>query len=159
MSPVLGWPSVTRVAALPTALLTLVIFASVTGHAQSKDADAIKALNEAWIHSYLTKDTAAVARIWADDFFLINPAGQRYTRQDGIKNMSNPAIHFLSSQVDTAEVNVVGNLGYIHARASFVSADDAGKQTKGKTDYLDVYEKRKGRWVCIAAHVIYLGNQ
>jgi hypothetical protein len=36
--------------------------------------------------------------------------------------------------------------------------EDKGKQTSGKTDYLDVYEKRKGRWVAIAAHVTYLGG-
>lgn len=139
--------------------LILFLLASVTSHAQSADIAAIKALNEAWIHSYMTKDTAAVGRIWADDFILVNPAGKRFTKQDGIKNMSSPVPHFLSTHVDTAEVHVVGKLGYIMARASFVSADDAGKQTKGTTDYLDVYEKRKGHWVCIAAHVIYLGDQ
>lgn len=140
-------------------LLILLLASATFARAQSADIAAIKALNEAWIHSYQTKDTATVASIWADDFFLINPAGKRMYKRDGIKAMSNPATHFLSSVVDTAEVKVVGNLGYIHARASFVSADNTGKQTKGITDYLDVYEKRKGRWVCIAAHVIYLGDQ
>lgn len=140
-------------------LLILALFTFTLTHAQSADMAAIKALNEAWIHSYMTKDTATVGRIWADDFILVNPAGKRFTKQDGIKNMGNPTPHFLSTHVDTAEVHVVGNLGYIMARASFVSADDAGKQTKGTTDYLDVYEKRKGHWVCIAAHVIYLGDQ
>lgn len=61
--------------------------------------------------------------------------------------------------VDTAEVYVLGNLGYIHARAAFTMADASGKQTKGKTDYLDIYEKRNGRWVAVAAHVLYLGDQ
>jgi hypothetical protein len=45
------------------------------------------------------------------------------------------------------------------ARASFVSTNGSGKQTKGSTDYLDVYEKRKDHWMAIAAHVIYLGDQ
>jgi uncharacterized protein (TIGR02246 family) len=139
--------------------LSLGLLTATLSRAQSGDVAAIKALNEAWIHSYSTKDTATVARVWADDFILVNPAGKRFTKQDGIKNMSNPATHYLSTHVDTAEVHVVGNLGYIMARASFVSADDTGKQTKGTTDYLDVYEKRKGQWVCIAAHVIYLGDQ
>ena len=140
------------------ALLILFLIVNLTTRAQSADVAAIKALNEAWIHSYLTKDTATVGRIWADDFILINPAGKRFTKQDGIRNMASPTIHFLSSAVDTAEVHVTGNLGYIHARASFTSVDAGGKRTSGSTDYLDVYEKRKGRWVCIAAHVIYLGD-
>jgi len=140
-------------------LLALILFASVTVHAQSADVAAIKALNEAWIHGYMTKDTANLSHIWADDFVLINPAGKRMYKQDGLRSMASPAIHFVSSRVDTAEVKVVGNLGYIHARAAFTTIDASGKKTNGKTDYLDVYEKRKGRWVCIAAHVIYLGDQ
>ena len=73
--------------------------------------------------------------------------------------LASPTAHFLSSRVDTAEVYVNGKLGYIHARAAFTTVDDSGKQTKGTTDYLDVYEKRNGRWMAIAAHVIYLGDQ
>ena len=142
---------------LATALL--LVLTTNFANAQSDVIAAIKALNEAWIHSYLTKDTATVSRVWADDFILINPVGKRFTKRDGIKNMSSPATHFLSSRVDTAEVHVVGDLGYIMARASFVSTDNNGKKTKGTTDYLDVYEKRNGRWVAIAAHVIYLGDQ
>ena len=140
-------------------LFALTLFTANLAHAQSDDIAAIKALNEAWIHGYGTKDTAALSHIWADDFVLVNPAGQRVHKQDLLHNMASPAAHFLSSRVDTAEVHVAGSLGYIMARASFVTTDENGKQTKGATDYLDVYEKRNGRWVAIAAHVLYLGDQ
>lgn len=141
------------------ALLILPLAATTATHAQKADIATIKALNEAWIRGYQGKDTAALSHIWADDFVLINPAGIRMYKQDCLRNMASPATHFLSSRVDTAEVHVVGNLGYIHARAAFTTVDAGGKRTNGKTDYLDVYEKRKGHWVCVAAHVIYLGDQ
>jgi uncharacterized protein (TIGR02246 family) len=140
------------------ALLIFALLTASLAHAQSDDVAAIKALNEAWIHGYATKDTAALSHIWADDFVLVNPVGMRVYKQDLLHNMASPTAHFLSSRVDTAEVRVVGKLGYIMARAAFVSADSTGKETKGKSDYLDVYEKRKGHWVAIAAHVIYLGD-
>jgi uncharacterized protein (TIGR02246 family) len=141
------------------ALLIFALLTASLAHAQSDDVAAIKALNEAWIHGYATKDTAALSHIWADDFVLVNPAGMRVYKQDLLHNMASPTAHFLSSRVDTVEVHVFGNIGYIMARAAFVTTDDSGKETKGKTDYLDVYEKRKGHWVAIAAHVIYLGDQ
>lgn len=149
----------TRPGAKAALLLLFALLTASLAHAQSDDIAAIKALNEAWIHGYGTKDTAAISHIWADDFVGVNPAGKRFYKQDLLRNMASPTAHFLSSKVDTAEVHVLGNLGYIMSRASFVTTDDSGKQTKGGTDYLDVYEKRKGRWVAIAAHVIYLGDK
>jgi len=128
---------------------------AVSASAQSADVAAIKQLNEDWIHNYVAKDKSTWDRIFADDFFLINPAGKRFTKADVVGAPPQPIV---SSRVDTAEVQVVGNLGFIHARCSFTMVTD-GKESKGATDYLDVYEKRKGRWWAIAAHVIYLGDR
>jgi hypothetical protein len=43
------------------------------------------------------------------------------------------------------------------AEASYISIDN-GNEVPGRTNYLDVYEKRNGRWVAIAAHVTFLGQ-
>ena len=121
------------------------------------DVDSLKALNAMFIHGSMTRDTAKLKRIFAPDFVLINPAGQRRTGRDVLSGfVTGP--HFLSSEVDTVEIRLYGTIGLVHARAVF-TYEDKGKQTSGKTDYLDVYEKRKGRWVAIAAHVTYLGGK
>jgi len=122
--------------------------------AQSADIDAIKQLNEEWIHNSVAGDPAVWRRIFADDFVLINPAGQKRTKAD-IINMPTQSV--ITAKVDTAEVQIHGNIGLIHARCSFTMRTD-GKETAGQTDYLDVYEKRNGRWWAIAAHVTYLGD-
>jgi uncharacterized protein (TIGR02246 family) len=139
------------IAALAIALLT-----ALTVSAQSDDAAAIKALNVAWIHAYMTKDTAIVSRIWADDIVLINPAGKKVTKPEMLHNLvSGP--DFQSAVVDTADVRLVGNVGLIMAHVSFTFTLD-GKVTTGHTGYLDVYEKQKGKWVCIAGHVTSLND-
>ena len=125
------------------------------GTAQSSDIDAIKQLNADWIHNYVVKDPATFRRIFADDFILINPAGKKNTKADMLANLSGQ--HVVSTKVDTEEVQIYGNIGLIHARASFVTSVN-GKESAGVTDYLDVYEKRNGRWWAIAAHVNYLGE-
>jgi ketosteroid isomerase-like protein len=137
-------------------ITALILLTTIASQGQSSDADALKALNAAFIHGYITKDTARLSPIFADDFILINPSGQRRNRQEVLNGfISSP--HFLSCEVDTVEIRLYGTIGLVLARAAFTT-DDNGKQTTGKTDYLDVYEKRKGHWVAIAAHVTYLGG-
>ncbi|HTR27951.1 MAG TPA: nuclear transport factor 2 family protein [Puia sp.] len=126
------------------------------GAQQSADVDSLKALNALFIHGSITRDTARLKRIFAPDFILINPSGVRRSGSDVLNGfVTGP--HVLSSEVDTVEIRIYGTTGLVHARAAF-TFEDGGKQTSGKTDYLDVYEKRRGRWVAIAAHVTYLGG-
>jgi len=134
--------------------LPVLLALAVTASAQSADIDAIKQLNKDWIHNYVVKDSATWNRIFADDFVLVNPAGKKMTKRDILLSPFQP---ITAADVDLAEVQVHGNIGLIHAKCSFTIVAD-GKDTKGSTDYLDVYEKRKGRWWAIAAHVTYLGD-
>jgi ketosteroid isomerase-like protein len=137
-------------------ITALVLLTTIISRGQSGDEDALKALNAAFIHGYMTKDTARLSPIFADDFILINPSGQRRNRQEVLNGfISSP--HFLSCEVDTVGIRLYGTIGLVLARAVFTT-DDNGKKTTARTDYLDVYEKRKGRWVAIAAHVTYLGG-
>ena len=138
------------------AALAIVLLTGRSVSAQSNDVGAIMALNAAWIHAYKTKDTAIVARIWADDMILINPAGKKMTKREMLHAFATGP-DFQSADVDTAEVRLVGNVGLITAHISFTFTLD-GKVTTGHTGYLDVYEKRNGRWVCIAAHVTSLNE-
>ncbi|MBN9381810.1 MAG: nuclear transport factor 2 family protein [Chitinophagaceae bacterium] len=133
---------------------------SLTGIAQSSsnDVKTLEKLNEDWIHSYPTKDTATMSRIFADDFLLISPNGSRITKQDALTMTASPDQQIKSAKVDKVQVRLLGNnVALIMAEASFVAVDN-GKDVPGRTNYMDVYEKRKGRWVAIAAHVTYLGQ-
>jgi len=121
----------------------------------SDDINTVKKLNEDWIHSYPDKDTVTMARILADDLIMITPNGSRIGKQDILKNMASPSQQVKTSKVDKAEVRLVGNTALVFAEASFITVDN-GKETPGRTSYLDIYEKRHGRWVAIAAHVTYL---
>jgi len=123
------------------------------------DINTVKKLNEDWIHSYPGKDTATMGRILADDLIMIAPNGARIGKQDILSSMASPMQQVKSTKVDKAEVRLVGNAALVFAEASFVTVDNAnGKEMTGRTSYLDIYEKRHGRWVAIAAHVTYLGN-
>lgn len=54
-----------------TILLTISMI--TTSFAQNKDAEILKKLNRDWISSYVTRDTATMSRIFADDLVLVSP--------------------------------------------------------------------------------------
>ena len=122
-----------------------------------QDEKTLEKLNADWIASYPTRDTATLSRIFADDLVLVSPNGTHMGKQQILANVASPGQQVLSSKVDKVEVRLLGNVGLVMAQASFVTVDN-GKEAPGKTNYLDVYEKRGGRWVVIAAHVTYIGQ-
>jgi ketosteroid isomerase-like protein len=125
----------------------------------SEDINTVKKLNEDWIHSYPGKDTATMSRILADDLIMVTHTGTIMTKQEILRNMATPTQQVKNSKVDKVDVRLAGNTALVFAEASFVTVDNAsGKVVSGRTNYLDVYEKRQGRWVAIAAHVTYLGK-
>ena len=123
----------------------------------SEDVKTLEKLNADWIHSYPGKDTATLGRIFADDLIMITPNGSRLSKKECIANMASPGQQIASTKVDKVQVKLLGNIALVMAEASFISLDN-GKEVPGRTNYLDVYEKRNGRWVVITAHVTFLGK-
>jgi hypothetical protein len=120
--------------------------------AQNKDSELLKKLNEEWISSYPTKDTLKMNSIFADDFVLINPSGVKMTKRDIFSNLAHSTNPVLTAKVDSVEIRLFHNIGIVNAKASFTFKSGEA----GKTCYMDVYEKRAGKWVAVAAHVTSL---
>ena len=123
--------------------------------AQNKDAETIKKLNADWIASYVTRDTAKMSSIFGNDLILVNPSGKKFHKKNILKNVMNSGQQYLSTHVDSADVRLFGNIGIINAKIS-ATIKAGGKTTTSKVCYMDVYEKRKGRWYAVAAHVTLL---
>jgi len=65
---------------------------------QNKDIDALKQLNKDWIGSFVTRDTAMMARIYADDMILVSPSGRVFHKKDLLRNLLSPEMEFVSSK-------------------------------------------------------------
>lgn len=136
-------------------LYTLVfILLSISAFAQNKDIEALRQINVDLNNSTVAKDSAAQSRIFADDMLLTNPAGETYNKQQLLKRlMAGPKL--LSLKIDSVSIRVIDNIGLINCKVTGAFIID-GKTGTAQTCYLDVYEKRKGRWYEIAAHVSVL---
>ena len=125
--------------------------------AQNNDEITLKKLNADWIASYVTRDTAKMGRIFGDDLILVNPSGKKFHKKDILKSVINPGQKYLSTHVDSVDVRLFGNIGIINAKTTATVKADK-KTTISKVCYMDIYEKRKGRWYAVAAHVTLLDS-
>lgn len=131
------------------------IFFSCSCLAQDNDAYLLKKLNADWIGSYMKKDSATMGRVFAEDIILTNPVGKAIGKKEMLTALMSPGIEFLSTKVDTVNIRLFGTIGIVNAKITAV-VRSANQTTTVRTCYMDVYEKRKGRWYAVAAHVTLL---
>ncbi|WP_341834607.1 nuclear transport factor 2 family protein [Chitinophaga pollutisoli] len=143
---------------LPILLAAFSLLSVLSARAQDADHNALRNHNADWIQAYPEKDTATIHRIVADDLVMINAAGARISKKDLIKNVAKPAMPITSAMIDNVEITVKGNIGIVVAVVEFTMTQN-GKETTVKNNYMDVYEKRDGRWIAIAAHVTRLDGK
>ena len=143
-------------ATMKTILTMLLIFAALPfAFAQNEDAATLKQLNSDWIGSYVTRDTMTLGRIFADDMVLVSPNGSIFHKKEMLRMLKSPDQEYLSAKVDAVSVRLLGSVGLVSAQATAVAKVN-GKVTTIRTSYLDVYEKRRGRWYAVASQVALL---
>lgn len=120
--------------------------------AQSSDHQALETLNAAWLNSYVTGDADALAAILAEDFVATYSGGQRRTRAQIVGRLrAGPTA--LSVRFENLAVQVSGDVAVVTAR-SVIQSRGANGVTERRNDYADIYVRRAGRWLAIAAHIV-----
>ncbi len=125
---------------------------SVTPETPLTDEQQILALHEAGDRALMAADVAALAEIFADDYVQYNDAGQAFTKQDVLENFRNGAIRYPSIVSTGRKIRVLGDTAVVHG-----SEDDeveaGGKRFKVRYVYLDVLQKRNGKWKLVASQL------
>jgi ketosteroid isomerase-like protein len=112
------------------------------------DLEQLTALNEDYIHSVQEGDVKRFEEILAEEFLCSNPDGSLVDRA-GFLVQSARKVTISGLSIDDLRIRIQGDTAIIHARTSY--ADAAGKQRHGR--YTDVWRKRDGHWLAVAAHV------
>ena len=116
--------------------------------AAASDRDALLRLHRDYVDAVQNGDVRRFEEILAEDFLCSNPDGSVVDRSGFLAQTARPvAIRGLAAH-DVA-VRIMGDVALIHARTTYTKADG----TPGAGRYTDVWARRDGRWVAIAAHV------
>jgi ketosteroid isomerase-like protein len=86
--------------------------------------------------------------ILADDFVCSNPDGSLVDRA-GFLEQTARSVTISGLAAHDVDVRLLGDVAIIHARTTYTLAD--GRPGTGR--YTDVWARRDGRWLAVAAHV------
>jgi uncharacterized protein (TIGR02246 family) len=120
----------------------------VSGTAAAEERDALIALNRDYVRSVQQGDVGRFDEILAEDFVCSNPDGSLVDRAGFLAQTARP-VTIADLEAHDIDVRVLGDVAIIHARTTYTLPD--GKQGAGR--YTDVWARRDGRWLAVAAHV------
>jgi uncharacterized protein (TIGR02246 family) len=114
----------------------------------ASDLDVLTWLNDEYIRSVKTSDVNRFREILADDFLCTLADGTIVDRYEFLEQIAKPYT-LRDLETDDVNVRVLGDFAIVHARTTFTLPDG----TPGSGRYTDVWARRDGRWLAIAAHV------
>lgn len=113
----------------------------------TSDIDTLTRLNDDYIDAVKNSDVARFREILGDDFLCSTADGSLLGRAEFLVNAAKP---YLIRNLQTHDVNIrhLGDFAIVHARTTFTRPDG----TAGSGRYTDVWARRNGRWLAVAAH-------
>jgi ketosteroid isomerase-like protein len=114
----------------------------------SSDLDILLELNREYIRSVQESDVGRFREMLAEDFRVTNSDGSFLDKAGFLAQTARP-VTITNLEAQDVEVRILGDMAIIHARTSY--SDPDGRQFSGR--YTDIWARRDGRWLAVAAHV------
>ncbi|MGE0360266.1 MAG: nuclear transport factor 2 family protein [Vicinamibacterales bacterium] len=138
---------------LPRSLLSAVaaLAAVVPAFAQGpggSDRETLLALNLDYVRSVQAGDVQRFRAILADDFRASMPDGTLLDKAAFLAQTARP-VTITGLACHDVELRILGDVAIVHARTTYTTAD--GRPATGR--YTDVWARRQGTWLAVAAHV------
>jgi ketosteroid isomerase-like protein len=114
----------------------------------ASDLDVLTWLNDEYIQCVKKSDVRRFREILAHDFLCTLPDGAIVDRNEFLDHIAKP-YSLGDLRADDVNVRLMGDFAIVHARTTFTLPDG----TPGSGRYTDVWARRDGRWLAVAAHV------
>jgi len=116
--------------------------------AGADDLDTLQELNRNYIRSVRMSDVRWFEENLAQDFLNTNPDGSLVDRAGFLAQIARRGA-VSNLEAEDVHIRMLGEVSIIHARTTYKRPD--GQAGAGR--YTDIWERRQGRWLCVAAHV------
>lgn len=101
-----------------------------------------------WAESVANGDADALAKVLADDFRGVSPAGRTYDKQSMLKDTREAPKYFVSNRLNDVVVRFFGaDFAVAQGDESWVRRDGR----KGRFVWTDTWVRRNGEWRIVAA--------
>jgi len=110
--------------------------------------NAVKQLEQDMGDAMVRVDIGKLNQIYADDFATIGSSGKIITKKDLLRDFESFHDKLESFESGPMDVQVFGNVAVVHGGVSEKRIRD-GKDTSGEFVWMDLLEKRAGKWVVV----------
>jgi hypothetical protein len=118
----------------------------------TEDLAILEQLNKDFFHSDQFSDVKRFSEFLAEDFISQFPGITR-NRAEFLDYIAKPR-PFKDLAMHDVKVRILSDVALIHGRATYTLLADGAHE---EALYTDVYQKREGSWVCVAASAIAPG--
>ncbi len=103
-----------------------------------------------YLDAHLSRDTATLDRILADDFIFWHGGSRHTNKAQRLALMEAPDFTFLSIDTDSVDVDVDGDKAFVTGKAVVRGRYKQKEFVSPTYGYLRIYEKRDGRWQIVS---------
>jgi ketosteroid isomerase-like protein len=139
---------------VPIAALAALLAMPLLAQGQMKNND--KAVQEIidfrnrYIEAEENKDVAYLDKIFADDFFALNPQGQLLDKPHMLENMKRTDRVFKVLNPRETQVHFYGDVAILTEHVT-VDGEDKGRHFGGEFRFVRVFAKQNGNWKVVMA--------
>ena len=121
------------------------------GQAEAGHYQKLRELNQAYLDSVVTGDVGRFGELLSPDFLCSTPEGTLLDKSEFLLQTAAPRT---LERLDARDVRIriEGSVAIIHAATAYTTL--AGQEGRGR--YTDIWARRNGQWLAIAAHVTRL---
>jgi ketosteroid isomerase-like protein len=112
------------------------------------DINAITQLEQDMGDAMVRVDIDKLNQIYGDDFATVGSSGKVVTKKDLLRNFESFHDKLESFETGPMEVQVFGNVAVVHSSVTEKRIRD-GKDVSGEFVWMDLLEKRAGKWVVV----------
>ena len=112
----------------------------------------LRLLNEKYVNAFREADVGWYDAHLADDYVVISGDGSFHDRAAALANFARADLRdarWSSFPVDKVSIRRFDDVALIHAENAYELKDGR----RGISRYTDIWVKRDGRWLCVAAHI------
>jgi len=95
-------------------------------------------------------DLDALAKLFADDWIQYDPKGQARTKAEVFANLRTGTVRYPSIQSTARDIRIFGEMAVVHGSETD-EVESNGRRTTEKYLYLDVLQKRGGKWQIVSS--------
>ena len=139
-------------------LSSLILGASARAHAQEPMVEEVRAAIRQYDAALRRADVAALERFWAQEYSLVNPRGERLTREDRLANVRSGRTAFdsLAPVPQEERIRTYGSnkdVVAVHTTLLTIGGRYSGHAEQGQYRAIAIWINRDGHWQQVASQL------